>query len=108
MREKIHCFTLSDRTLNHLLNKQIERVNDYIDPYACILTNIDDINVTVPSWYYLCCKTSFKKYKVLVVPFEDSERNVIYVSETMRYNLETLFHRIDLDDKLFLSKCNSL
>ncbi|XP_046829878.1 peroxisome assembly factor 2 isoform X1 [Vespa crabro] len=102
MKKKIHCFTLSDKTLNYLINKQIECVNDYIDPYTCILINIDEINVTIPSWFYLCCKSSFKKYKVLVVPFEDTEQNVIYVSETMRYNLEIVFHCIDLNDKLFL------
>ncbi|XP_043663491.1 peroxisome assembly factor 2 [Vespula pensylvanica] len=102
MRKKIHCFTLSDKTLNRLVNKEIERVNDYIDPYTCILANINEINITIPSWFYLCCKSSFKKYKIIVIPFEDTEQNAIYVSETMRYNLEIVFHCIDLDDKLFL------
>ncbi|KAI4492416.1 hypothetical protein M0804_002207 [Polistes exclamans] len=102
MRTKIHCFTLSDKAMKHLVNKQIEHVNNYIDPYACVLTNVDGIKASIPTWFNLCCKLSYKKYKVLIVPFKDTEQNVIYVSETMRHNLENLFDRIDLNDKLFL------
>ncbi|XP_043499397.1 peroxisome assembly factor 2 isoform X1 [Polistes fuscatus] len=101
MRTKIHCFTLSDKAMKHLVNKQIEHVNDYIDPYACVLTNVDGIKASIPTWFNLCCKSSYKKYKVLIIPFKDTEQNVIYVSETMRHNLENLFDCIDLNDKLF-------
>ncbi|KAI4499158.1 hypothetical protein M0802_005741 [Mischocyttarus mexicanus] len=102
MSTNIHCFTLPDKALKYLINKQIERVNDYIDPHVCILINVDDIKVLIPTWFNLCCKSSLKKYKVLVVRYKDTEQNVIYVSETMRHNLENLFNCIDLNDKLFL------
>ncbi|KAK2582112.1 hypothetical protein KPH14_004484 [Odynerus spinipes] len=102
MEQKFKCHTLSDKALKHLANKCNECEKDYIDPYTCVLINIDEIDVSLPSWFYICCKSSLKKYKVLVVPFKNTVQNVIYISETMRYNLENLFHRTELDDKLFL------
>lgn len=102
MKQQFKCLTLSDKALKHLVNKYNECENQYIDPYTCLLINIDELNVSIPSWFYIYCKSSFKKYKVVVVPFKSTVQNAIYISETMRFNLENFFNYTELDGKLFL------
>ncbi|CAK9831123.1 Peroxisome assembly factor 2 [Anthophora retusa] len=91
---------LSDAALRKLAKQFYDEESYYIDCNSCLLSNIKCLNITTPTWFYICSTKSSKKYKVLVVLVNSTDTNEIFVSETMRYNIENALHCIV--DKCFL------
>ncbi|CAD1476808.1 unnamed protein product, partial [Heterotrigona itama] len=59
---------------------------------SCLLANIKYFEITKPTWFYICSIVSVKKYKVLVVPLNNFDENEIFISDTMKYNIQNALH----------------
>lgn len=96
---------LSDFALKNLIRRFYNEKNYYVDRNSCLLANIQYFKVSTPTWFYICSKFSLKKYKVLIIPKiqkDNIDTNNIFVSETMKYNIENALHCTV--DKCFLCK----
>lgn len=81
---------ISVESLKHLIKQFHDEKNNYLDSDSCILANVKYFNVVTPKWFYVCSKASLRKYKVLVIPLNNSNTNSIFTSEVMRHNMETI------------------
>ncbi|XP_076298831.1 peroxisomal biogenesis factor 6 isoform X2 [Lasioglossum baleicum] len=79
---------LSDYEFQNMLEQSYDEAEHYIDCNSCLVTNVKLFNVRSPTWFYVCSTVSFKKYKLLVVPLNDSDTNEMFVSEIVRHNIE--------------------
>ncbi|XP_076659143.1 peroxisomal biogenesis factor 6 [Halictus rubicundus] len=79
---------LPDYEFKNVLKQSYDEAEYYIDCNSCLLANIELFNVCAPTWFYVCSTVSFKKYKLLVVPLNDSDTNEVFVSEIARHNIE--------------------
>ena len=89
---KFNWIVLSDTALKILIKQFHDKKNYYIDCNSCLLANIKYFKITKPTWFYICSIVSVKKYKVLVVPLNNSDENEIFISDTMKYNIENALH----------------
>ncbi|KAK9298630.1 hypothetical protein QLX08_008106 [Tetragonisca angustula] len=89
---KFNWIILSDNTQKNLIKQFHDEKNYYIDCNSCLLTDIKYFEITKPTWFYICSIVSVKKYKVLVVPLNNSDENEIFISDTMKYNIENALH----------------
>lgn len=86
---------LSDFALKNLIKRFYNEKNYYIDRNSCLLANVQYFKAPIPTWFYICSKFSLKKYKVLIIPKiqkDNIDTNNIFVSETMKYNIENALH----------------
>ncbi|OAD59072.1 Peroxisome assembly factor 2 [Eufriesea mexicana] len=82
----------SDIAFKYLTKHFYDVRNYYIDYNTCLLANIEYLQISTPTWFYICSTVSIKKYKILVIPLNDSDINVIYISDTMKCNIENALH----------------
>ncbi|KOC68156.1 Peroxisome assembly factor 2 [Habropoda laboriosa] len=101
---KLKSNILSDTALRNLVKQFYNEENYYIDCNSCLLTNTKCFNTTTPTWFYVCSTNFWKKYKVLVVPVNNTNANELFVSETMKYNIENALGCAV--DKCFLFSAN--
>ncbi|CAL7946508.1 unnamed protein product [Xylocopa violacea] len=83
---------LTDASLKTLVKQFYDDEKYYIDLNCCLLANIKCFKATIPTWFYVCSITSLKKYKVLIVPLNNTDTNELFVSETMIHNMENALH----------------
>ena len=84
--------TLADKPLKGLIKQCHDEENCYVDWNSCILANVKCFKVSTLTWFYVCSVVSLRKYKVLVIPLNDTDTNEIWVSEVMRHNIESALH----------------
>ena len=72
-----------------------------VDSNLFILCNYKTIEKP-KNWYYLCCKSSKRKYKVAVIFTDDVPKNTIYVSESMKLNINKRLSIKDSSDCSYL------
>lgn len=99
---KYNWIILSDFILKNLIEQLYNKKNYYIDCNSCLLASIKYVRITTPTWFYICSTVSIKKYKVLVVPLNNTDEIEIFTSNTMKYNIENALHCTI--DKCFLCK----
>lgn len=87
---KVQIQSFSDRTFKNIVDKYIEKSICYIDYATCAFGVIECIKSSEPTWVNVCCLKSNKKYRLLLVPFENTENNKIYISETTLFNITNL------------------
>ncbi|XP_054006126.1 peroxisomal ATPase PEX6 [Hylaeus anthracinus] len=77
---------------NNVLTKLIKQSyimkNYYVDCNSCLLINMKYLELSAPTWYYVCSKASLRKYKILLIPLNNIDGNEIFVSEIVRHNIE--------------------
>ncbi|XP_043580377.1 peroxisome assembly factor 2 isoform X1 [Bombus pyrosoma] len=89
---KYNWIILSDLILKNLIEQFYNKKNYYIDCNSCLLANIKYVRNTTPTWFYICSTVSIKKYKVLVVPLNNTDEIEIFTSNIMKYNIENALH----------------
>lgn len=77
-----------DLALRNLIEQYYNEESYYIDYNSCLWGNIEYFKATTPTWYYICSTISLKKYKVLIAPSSQCSTNEIFLSETIRCNVE--------------------
>lgn len=84
--------TLADQAMKDLIKHSHNEEYCYVDCNSSILANVKCFKVSTPTWLYVCSVVSLRKYKVLVVPLNDTGTNEIWVSEVTRHNIESALH----------------
>lgn len=77
-----------DNVLKSLIKQFYNEEDYYIDCSSCLLATVKCFEVSVPTWFYVCSTVSLKRYKILVIPLNDTDTNEIFVSEIIRHNIE--------------------
>ncbi|KAK0081318.1 hypothetical protein PV325_012390 [Microctonus aethiopoides] len=101
--------SIPDDNIKDLMNKYIKKRKYYIDSASCVLGIAQFMSSIVEcSWVNICSLTSHKKYKILLVPFNNCENNKIYISETMLFNIEKLLCNKDHNSYFITPASNDL
>ena len=83
-KTKLRYKCLPNKTFHYTL-EQIKELDYYIDYNACIF--VSSKYQEKPGWYYICSINSKRKYKVHVIPIENVPEDVVYLTETMLFNI---------------------
>lgn len=104
LKTQLKLYCIPDEIFSFLLTKYEKFGESCVDANLYILCNSKAVEKS-KNWFHLCCKTSRKRYKVAVVSTDDVADNNIYISESMKFNVNRL---LDLeksnDPSYFLSK----
>ncbi|XP_033328747.2 peroxisomal biogenesis factor 6 isoform X1 [Megalopta genalis] len=88
MNTRVEWKVLPDYEFQNVAKQSYNEAEYYIDCKSCLLANIKFLKICTPTWFYVCSKVSYKKYKLLVIPLNDLSTNEIFVSELVRHNIE--------------------
>lgn len=99
---KLYC--IPDEIFNFLIMKHIKCGESDVDHNLYVLCNSKTLKKS-KNWFYMFCKTSKRKYKVVVIFTNDVPENNIYVSESMKYNVNNRLNSDNAENvPYFLSK----
>ena len=84
MRITLHC--LPDAVFGLETYRYCEYSKHYLDPHSCAFGNLNK-NKDSATWCYLCCLSSSKKFKVLIINLPSIPKGKLYISDTMKFNL---------------------
>ncbi|XP_076636331.1 peroxisomal biogenesis factor 6 isoform X1 [Colletes latitarsis] len=79
---------LPDNVFKNLVKQFYNEEDYYVDCSSCLLANVQCFKVSIPTWFYVCSPVSLRKYKLLVIPLNDTDTNEVFVSEILRHNIE--------------------
>ncbi|XP_043281430.1 peroxisome assembly factor 2 [Venturia canescens] len=73
---------------DEILERVVEQNNDNDNPgyECCALASCTDI--AIKGWQIICSNVSQKKYKIFVIPCDNWPNKGVFVSETMKHNIE--------------------
>ncbi|XP_058789652.1 peroxisomal ATPase PEX6 isoform X2 [Phymastichus coffea] len=98
MQLKLYC--IQDEIFSYLIKTHGQSIQSHIDENLYVLCNPNIID-REQKWFYLCCNTSEKRYKVAIISILDIPRTVIYVSESMKYNIVKQFNTENSNESLY-------
>jgi hypothetical protein len=104
LKVQLNLRCIPDEIFSFFIKKHLKYNNSIKDKNLYAFCNYDATDKP-KSWYYLSSKKSRKKYKILVVFTNDILKNHIYVSESMKFNINKRLNIENSNDSsYFLSK----
>ncbi|KAJ8679147.1 hypothetical protein QAD02_014934 [Eretmocerus hayati] len=88
MQLKLHA--VSEAYFSSLITTHGKFSKNQVDENLYILCNPSDVE-TSGQWAYLCCRAVKKRYKVVVIQSHEVLQNCIYISESLKFNVDTSF-----------------